>query len=246
VAAAIAPERASAFQDREAYESRRGSALGGRRIVSHGHVLASWRAADHACATQAGGPMHHRVLSFTAAGILVACSAHAQLPGQLLAGFPPNPAVTLAEGAEAPIGTLEPTVQVPLQSPVQSGYLVLYEPGAVNLTDPHNWSDVVVFTAASHGPLCQAGDPATQAILVSDAPGEIGITDADLGQAGTTIAHVLGCGAFTVFREEGTRADGLNVYNPDPNSTYNIFSDSAEGATPAGKTSWGQIKMIYR
>lgn len=186
------------------------------------------------------------VFGLTAGFAFVAQSAHAQQPGQLLSGFPPNPAVTLAEHPEAPAGTIEPTVVVPLQSPVQSGYLVLFEPLTADPHSPQNWSDVVVFEAASHGPLCMSGDPATLAILVSDSPGEFGITNADLAQAGTSVAQILACGAFTVYQAESTRADGFNLYTPSPNSVYNIFSDPATGPVPTRRNTWGRVKAIYR
>lgn len=181
----------------------------------------------------------------TAAGLLLlAASARAQKPGASFPGVPPPPKpVILTEGAEPPVGQREPIVVVQLNTNVQSGFLVLYEPGAANPTDPATWSDVVVFASPTHGITCAAGDPASNAILVSDAPGETGITDADLSAAGTNIAQILACGAFTVYQQEGTRADGLNVYTPDAATEYDVYSD-AEGVPPINPTHYWTYHVL--
>src|SRR5207249_3613596 len=130
-----------------------------------------------------------------------------------------------------------------LPTTVQSGYLVLYEPGTTDPRDPARWSDVVVFTSPSHGVVCAAGDPATVAFLVSDRPSETGITDADLTPVGASIAMINGCGTFTVYQQEGTSADGLNIYNADPATVYNVYSD-AEGVPPINPSHYWTYHVI--
>ena len=188
--------------------------------------------------------MRRGTLLLVLALLFLSSSARAQLPGATLPGFPPPPGpIVLREGSEPPVGTTEPIVTVPLGTTVQSGFLVLVEPGTTNVTDPRFWSDVVVFTDPTHGIACQPGDAAQYAMLVSDAPGETGMSDADFAPIGVTIAQILACTAFTVYQQEGTSSSELNVYNADAATVYNIYSDT--DVTPLNPTHFWSYHLRF-
>jgi hypothetical protein len=171
--------------------------------------------------------------------------AEAQMPGAPLGGLLTSP-VVLREGPEPPPGAAEPIITVSLGDFVQSGFLVLVEPGAPDFRDPAFWSDVVIFDDPGRGVACAAPDSALYATMVSDAPGETGMTDADLAPTGITIAEILAC-PFTVFQVEGTRPDGLNEYFPTPDHLfiYQIYSDADQAPTdPTHYWSYGLADTI--
>jgi hypothetical protein len=178
--------------------------------------------------------------------------ALAQKPGTPGAGWsaPVSPGNTLVEPAPSgPPGTLAPVVRSDLGSIVKNGFLIILIT-RVNPLDPATWRDVVVFSNAVQAPDCGSFGYSGYMLMISSAVGETGISDGDLAQipaaytgrvtvAGLTSLFGTGCVSLLP-----NQPSGQNVYTAGA-ALYNIQTIPAQ-VTPAGTTSWGQLKLIYR
>jgi hypothetical protein len=184
---------------------------------------------------------------------LNAGTALAQAPGASVTGCVLPAPVVIAENNFCPTCQPGNPEYQPYSFPcgVYQGTVVLLEDSTKPATDPHNWSDVLVFKLAQATAPELPGSTTLAAVYVSDiedaAGNSNGITDAELAAAGVAPAAVL-MAQTIVYMAESTTSDH-NFYNatgPDGVTTqYDLQSDPGESPTPTESKTWGSVKAHY-
>jgi hypothetical protein len=135
----------------------------------------------------------------------------------------------------------EPAISYQLQTPVQPGFLVLYEDSLKDPEDTTNWSDVLYFTPA--GPAGQ------QVIFISDKDipgGGTGMRDADFTPFGVHIRDVMEGSTMYMFENQPPQV--YKVMNPVSGllGQYFMYSDYGDGATSSVPPSQGRAIFRFR
>jgi hypothetical protein len=177
-------------------------------------------------------------------------------PGTPLNGVCPVPPITLTFSEPTADQGSEQIQKVGLPFQVQSGYVLLVEDVSKDVTDPHNWSDVLVF---GDGRAASCSVQASTAFFVSDAPNaagvEDGFTDADLAPVGVKVSDIQAgiANGLTLVFQESFDASGPNTYCPVTDATgncacviYVMQSDPPETPVKVQTTTLGHVKAIYR
>ena len=182
------------------------------------------------------------VLTFSAG------TALAQGPGTPVPGCQP-PLIVFDEAppAGAPEGPEHVTLILPCE--VFTGAVILVEDPAKDPSDPHNWSDVLVFWYPGPPQPGTLGIYGTFVSGTEDATGNSnGITDADFAAAGLPFPVALVAGLPTnVYLPENPNGPD-NLYSPGGPGTpplYDLRSDPPERPVPTGAVTWGRIKGLY-
>jgi hypothetical protein len=188
------------------------------------------------------------MLLLSVVALVVSAGTAVAQPGIPVAGCVPPPGITFAEPTPEQPGLPE-HITMTLQCPVTEGAVVLFEDPTKDPRDPHNWSDVLVFSGTAPIPPQpgQFGQIATYVSDTEDAAGNsLGITDADLAAAGLPfpVASLLALPDLILIPESTTSVQ--NIYQPGPSIVYILISDSPERPVPANATTWGRVKASYR
>ena len=191
------------------------------------------------------------LVSCAAALAIGSGTAFAQAPGTPTPGCVLPPVITLAEPSADPGGPENFTLSLPC--PVFAGAVVLVESATLDVHDPKNWSDIVVFHTPGIPP--QQGTVAELATMVSDTEDPTtgvgkGITDADLAAAGLFFpVGLIALLPTTVFLPENPLGPEnlYTVVGLDGVTThYIIVSDPPENPVPTDRSTWGRVKVVYR